>query len=60
MFGRTRGNSYKLKEGRFRFDARGTFFMQRVVRHRNRLPRDVPAAPSLVAFKLKLDGALDS
>ena len=44
---RTRGNVFKLKEGRFRFDIRKKSFTLRVVRHWNRLPSDIVDAPSL-------------
>ena len=54
--GRTRGNSFKLKEGRFRLDVRGKFFTMRVVR----LPRKVANALSLEVFKTRLEGALGS
>ena len=57
---RTKGNGFKLEEGRFRLDIRNKFFTVKAVRHWNRLPSEAVNAPSLEAFKARLDGALSN
>ena len=57
---RTRGNGFKLRWERVGLDIRRKFFTKRVVTHCNRLAKEVVDAPSLEAFRSRLDVALGS
>ena len=59
-FDRTKGNGFRLKDKRFRLDIMKKFLTIRMVKHWNRLPREVVDALSLETFKVSVDQALSN
>jgi len=53
-----RGHGLKLRQGRFRLDIRKSFYTKRVIKHWNRLPREILEIPSLEVFNRGVDMAL--
>jgi len=57
---RTHGNGSKLHQGKFRPDIRELFFTERVIKHWNRIPREMVNASRLSMLKRHLDCALNN
>lgn len=55
---RTRGNAFKLHQGRCKLDTRRKLLMEKLVKHWNWLHREVVQSQSLKAFKRHVDVAL--
>lgn len=53
-------NGFKLEEGRFILELKRRFFTMRVVKHRNRLLREIVDSSFLQTFKVRLDMALSN
>ena len=52
----TEHSSFKLKQGRLRLDIRKFFFLIRVLKHWNRVPKEQVDTLFLGTFKIGLDG----
>lgn len=57
---RISSNGYKLKERKLMLNIRKEFFTARVMRYRDRLPREVVDTPVVAMFTTRLDVALSS
>jgi len=53
-----KGKCPRLCQGRFKLDISKNFLTEGVVRHWNKLPREVVESPSLEMFKKRVDVAL--
>lgn len=53
-----KGNGLNLHQGRLSLDINKNFFIERVVKHQKRLPREVVESPCLEVFKRRVDVAL--